>query len=233
MAREIRHGTGQAIEPPSSFLDALPRAVRDQVRARMNPRRYQPGQAVIRQGEEADSLYLVKSGRVSFHFGTPSGDNVILDVFGPGEVFGEMGVLLTRHERTATAVAIDQVTMLVLPREQVDQLRREHPPVNDFLLLILAKRCDRLSRRVAEAHYVAVERRVARRLYEVGRHFAGVGTSIVLPLTQAHIAQLAGTTRPTANQVLKGLETEGILRLGRGRIELLNVPALLRHCHWS
>ena len=81
---------------------------------------------------------------------------------------------------------------------------------------------------MVEAHHLPVEQRLARRLLEVGRLFAGERLPVVLPLTQDEIAQLAGTTRPTANQVLKRLEADGIVRLVRGRVELLDIAGLRR-----
>ena len=53
---------------------------------------------------------------------------------------------------------------------------------------------------MAEAYHLPVDQRIARRLLEVGRLFAGVRMPVVLPLTQDEVAQLAGTTRPTTTR---------------------------------
>ena len=143
---------------------------------------------------------------------------------------GEMAVVTSPHERTASVHALDDVTMRVLRAEEFDRLRRRHPEVNDFLLQVLARRADRLSRLVAEAYHLPVDQRIARRLLEVGRLFVGERMPVVLPLTQDEVAQLAGTTRPTANQVLRGLEGEGVVRLERGRIELHDIAGLRGRC---
>ena len=50
----------------------------------------------------------------------------------------------------------------------------------------------------------------------------------VIPLTQDDVANLAGTTRPTVNTVLKGAEQSGVIALGRGKIEILNADELVR-----
>jgi CRP-like cAMP-binding protein len=49
-----------------------------------------------------------------------------------------------------------------------------------------------------------------------------------IPLSQAHLADLVGATRPSVNQVLKRLADQNLVRLGRERIELLDVAALAR-----
>jgi len=211
--------------PPSMF-DALPEPGRDQVLTTARQRRYGRGELIVRQGDDAGALYIIETGRVAVRLLGSSGDNVILAVMGPGEVFGEMAVLVQRSERTASVQAIDVVTPRSLRREDFDLLRDKHHEVNDFLLQVLARRADRLSRLVFEAHHLPVERRLARRLLEVGRLFAGERMPVVLPLTQDEIAQLTGTTRPTANQMLKRLESDGIVRLVRGRVELRDIAAL-------
>lgn len=218
--------TRNAVLRPSSFLEALPEVGRDRVLAVAVPRRYQAKELVVRQGEPADALYLVESGSLVVRYTTASGDCVTLAVLGPGDVFGELGVLLDGHERTASTEAVDDVVVRVLGRDDFDALRREHVEVGDFLLILLARRSDRLSRLVAEAHHLPVDRRIARRLLEVGRHFSKGVLPVVVPLTQDDIAQLAGASRPTTNQVLKRLEAEGVLRLARGRVEILHVPGL-------
>jgi CRP-like cAMP-binding protein len=212
------------------MLQALPEAGRDLVLGAAQRRTYARGEVLVRQGDEASSLYVIESGRVAVRLIASSGDTLTLGVMGVGEVFGEVGVALPRHERTSSVVALDAVTTLVLRREVLDRLRARHPEVGEFLLRVLAERTDRLSRRLLEAHHVPVDRRVARRLLEVGRLFAEDRPPVVLPLTQEDVAHLAGTTRPTANQVLQRLQADGAVRLVRGRVELLDVRELRAHC---
>jgi CRP-like cAMP-binding protein len=215
---------------PRSFLDALPEPGRERVLATSRQRSYEPGEVIVRQGDDATAFFMIESGSVAVRFTTPVGDSVILSVMGAGDVFGETGMLSPKQERTATAEAIGDVTARVLRYEQFDRMRRDHAEVGEFLLHVLARRADRLSHLVAEAHYVAVDRRVARRLFETGRHFAGSSHPVVVPLTQEDVAQLAGTTRPTTNLVLKKLEADAVIKLARGRIEIHDIPGLRARC---
>jgi hypothetical protein len=50
--------------------------------------------------------------------------------------------------------------------------------------------------------------------------------AVLVPLTQEHLATLAGTTRPTVNRVLREMQDDGAVRLGRGRIEITDLRAL-------
>jgi CRP-like cAMP-binding protein len=213
-----------------SFLEMLPEPGRERVLQVARRRSYARGEIVVRQGDEASSLFLVESGSLAARFATASGDSVMLTVMGVGEVFGEVGLFVAREERTASVEAMDDVVVRVLRLEDLDRLRREHPEANDFMLQLLARRADRLTRLVAEAHHLPVDKRIARRLFEAGRHFAGAVMPVVVPLTQDDVAQLAGTTRPTTNQVLKRFEADGVIRLARGRVEIHDVAGLRSLC---
>ncbi|WP_088281554.1 Crp/Fnr family transcriptional regulator [Kineosporia sp. A_224] len=215
---------------PRSFLDALPEVGRDRVLSVAAPRSYPARAVVVRQGDVADALYLVESGSLAVRHSTPAGASVMLAVLGAGDFFGEVGVLLDAQQRTATIEALDDVVVRVLARADFDALRRRHPEVNDFLLIALARNTERLSRLVAQAHHLPVDRRVARRLLDVGRHFSSGVLPVVVPLSQEDVAQLVGATRPTTNQVLKRLEADGVLRLGRGRLEIHDVRGLRERC---
>lgn len=222
-------GNGHVLVP-QSFLEVLPEVGRDRVLAVARPQRFARGDVIVRQGDAANSLFLVESGSLAVRLATPTGESVMLNVMGAGDVFGEVGVLLEDQERTATIEAIDDVVVRVLRREDFDALRTRHSEVNDFLLVLLARRTDRLSRLVAEAHYLPVEKRIARRVLEGGRRFTRGVLPVVVPLTQDEVAQLAGTTRPTTNQVLKRFEADGVIRLARGRVEILDVAGLRTLC---
>jgi CRP/FNR family cyclic AMP-dependent transcriptional regulator len=214
----------------TGLLAGLPAPGRDAVLANAVPQTWARGELVTRDGDDAASLLVVTDGHLLVRLVTPTGEQVALSVLGPGDVLGEVGLTSRRRERTADAVALDPVTALVLRRADFDRVRRGAPEVDDFVMELMARRIDRLSHRVAEAHHVDVPQRVARRLHEVGRLYATGSGPVQVPLTQQDVAGLAGATRPTVNAALRALERDGVVRLGRGRIELLDLPALRRRC---
>jgi CRP-like cAMP-binding protein len=216
----------------TAAFGSLPEPGRDLILSMSRRRTYEPGDVLVRQGDEATSLYLVESGRVAVRFATPMGDVVTLAVMGTGAVFGELGIIIPRRERTATVTAIDRVTAHTVRQEDFSRLRRDHRAVDEFLMLAMARQIDRLSRLVAEVLYVPVDRRVARRLFEVARVFADGGRPIVLPLTQEDLAHLAGTTRPTVNQALKKFERLGVVEVARGQVRVLDLPELRNRGAW-
>jgi CRP-like cAMP-binding protein len=107
-------------------------------------------------------------------------------------------------------------------------LRDEHPTVDRFLVDLLAATVTRLSEQLLEALFVPVDKRVLRRLVALAAEYGQGQPGTVIPLTQQDLAEMAGTTRPTANRVLHDAEQAGLIRVGRARIEILE-PARLQH----
>ena len=112
-----------------------------------------------------------------------------------------------------------------------DRLQVEHPGVKDVLLRLLAQQLARASDRIVEAHYTDAETRVRRRLCELGERYATGGGAAVVPLTQEDLAGMAGTSRATANRVLRDQERRGNVELGRGRILIRDLEEFRSHVH--
>lgn len=196
-------------------------------------RTFAKGEVVFHRGDPADTLHLIVRGRFAARLSTPRGDSVLLEVFGPGESFGELALLLPVARRSATVSAFEAGETRSVFRDDFARLQRAHPGVKDVLLRLLAEQLQRASERVAEAHFVDAETRVRRRLFALAAKFGGQDGEVVVPLTQEELAALAGTSRATANRVLREEEQRGVLALARGRVTLLDPNELERRCRWE
>ena len=81
--------------------------------ASLRRRRYARGEAIFLQGDPGTSLCLIETGRVKLGFTSPEGREVLLDLLGPGDVFGELA-LLDGEPRSADAVAVEPTQLLLL-----------------------------------------------------------------------------------------------------------------------
>lgn len=205
------------------LLAVLDDAERRDLLASARRRRFRKDEVVFHEGDTGDSLHLVHKGRVAVRITTPLGDTAMVEVLAAGDFFGELA-LIRPATRSATVMALDAVETLAVSQTVFAELRERHPAVERVLTEALVGQVRRLSGQLVEALYVPVDRRVLRRLVRVADLF---GDSVV-PLTQEDIAQLAGTTRPTANRVLKAAEEAGVLRMTRGRTEILDPERLAR-----
>ena len=209
------------------LLDPLSGEERRSLLARARRRRFAKGEVLFHEGDPGDALHLIDKGHVAMRVTTPLGDVATLLVAGAGDFFGELALVSDNATRNTTVVALDPVETLTLHRDQFAELRRDHPAVDRILVVALAEEVRRLSGRLSEALFVPVDKRVYRRLADLVAIYARAGGGIVtIPLTQDDLASMAGTTRPTANKIVKAAEAAGILRIGRGRIEVTDTNGL-------
>lgn len=210
------------------LLAGLDEAERGRLLAAGEPRRFRRHEVVCHEGDPGDSLHLILSGRLAVRVTTPLGDVATLSLLGAGESFGELALLDPDARRTATIVALEPTQTLALRRSVLFALREQHPSIDRFLITTMAGYVRRLSAMVLEAMYLPVEQRVRRRLADLARIYGGDAHRAEIHLTQDDIAHLAGTTRATANRVLRALEARGVLTLARGHIIVLDRAGLAR-----
>jgi CRP-like cAMP-binding protein len=208
-------------------LALVPVAARDALLRAGRPREFRSGEVVFHQGDPCDSLYLLRCGRVAVRVVTPDGDELTVGLLVAPEEFGELGLLRDDHHHTASTVALEDVLVLTVAAARFHELREAHPALNDWLLQALARRLERSTTLLAEALYVDAEHRVIRRLADCCSAF-GVQSGGALPLVQEDLAAMAGVSRPTANRALRRLEEDGVVVLGRRRMDVVDLAALER-----
>jgi CRP-like cAMP-binding protein len=201
-------------------LEALARLARG--------RTFADGAVIFRKGDEASGLYVVARGRVKISSGSRDGREVVLNLLGPGEVFGEVA-LIDGGERTAEAVACEPVRLLVLDRAPVIALLEAKPALMLRMLVTLTRRVRWVSDRLEDAVFLSLPARMAKRLLFLGQHF-GVDTSrgrrLTVSLPQRELASHMNVARETVNRLLQEWRDEGLIDIQRGFIVLLKSEQL-------
>lgn len=192
------------------------------VLARARRQRYRRGDVVLREGDPGDAVHLIDRGHVAIRVATPLGEVATVRILAAGGLFGEMAVL-GDQPRMATVVALDAVETLSLHRSVIEELRTAPTSIDRILLTAALGEVRRLSYALMEAYYVSVPKRMARTLGQLADTFGDT-----IPLTQDDLAGLCGTTRQTANEVLRDLAAREIITLGRGRLDIADRVALDR-----
>jgi CRP/FNR family cyclic AMP-dependent transcriptional regulator len=213
------------------LLDVLSEDDRRQLFAHARRRRFARNEVIFHEGDPGETLHLVARGHVALRLHTPLGDIATVRIVQAGEFFGELAVV-SSGPRNATAIALDAVETVAIDREQLGALRAEHEHIDQLLLGALVTEVRRLAQQLVEVMYVPVDKRLWRRIEDLAVVFGSEsGFAADIPLTQDVIAQLTGCTRPTANRVLRAGEAAGIIRMARGRIEVLDRDGLRRLAH--
>ena len=207
-------------------LASLPPDERRTLAAGLRRRAYRRDEVIFHQGDPADTLHLIAAGHTGVRVTLPGGEFVVVAILGPGDAFGELALVGEPRPRSATLVALERCETLSLGRDEFERLRSAYPGVDRFLVDLLARRVDKLNNRLLEALFVPAERRVLRRLLDLCELYPADGQGIVIPVTQETLASLAGTTRPTANQVLRRMVAGGMLTVSRSQIVVLDRAGL-------
>lgn len=204
-----------------TWLEALPDAERRALEPRFIVRSYRRGETIIAQGDPTTNVYLLDAGHVAIRVATSHGESVTTTVLGPGAQFGEIASLTAEETRTASVVALDDVTVRLLPSRVFDDLRARVPAVTAAIAESLAARLSDLSGRFSELAFESVQRRCGRRVAELADLFAEADSpGATIPLTQEDLAGIVGATRPTVNQVMGQLAHDGLIHLQRGVIDV-------------
>jgi CRP-like cAMP-binding protein len=213
------------------LLASIPEDERRHFLATARRRSFSRNEVVMHEGDPADSLHLVESGRLAVRVSTPDGSVATLNLLSRGDYFGELALLgnASSKRRSATVIALEPSLTWCITEAAFRELRARHPAVDHVVTALLVRRVEELSGRLLETLYLGLDRRVYRRLDELASLYAGedTSTSVNVPLTQDHLAEMVGGTRQSVNQVLQRLATQHVVELGRARIVITD-RALLR-----
>ena len=201
---------------------------RDAVRAAARNRNFAKGEVVFHEGDPSDSMHLVVSGHLAVRVSTPDGERATLNVLSEGDTVGELSLLRrdVAQPRSATVVALEATQTRVLSAKAFHDLCDRHPGVQRLLADLLAVRVRESSGRLLETMYVGLDRRLYRCLLDLAEVYRSGSADSVIPLTQEHLADLVGGTRPSVNQVLQRLLAQGVIELGRGRVVVRDLELL-------
>ncbi len=192
------------------------------------PRRFEPGQAVFREGDASDTCYVVRAGHGRAVRSHGDGRTLTLANFGPGDIFGELA-MFEDERRSATVEAIEPMSVVGVLGPDMRRLMREHPEIAVRLVIALGRRLRETNERLSRQSFQTVQSRVAVVLGQLVAQEIAEGKAeadVLVRTTQADLAQLAGSSRESASRFLAVLERAGVISQGRGRLVVHDPKAL-------
>ena len=201
----------------------------DEVLRTAHRRRAGKGETVFRQGEEAQSFYVLVDGRLKVTQMTPEGQQVVVRFMSPGEMFGCVAVFGGRRY-PGTATAVEDTRMLGWTKGATQHLMERHPRLAMNTLGTVGGRLQESQARVRELSTERVERRIAHALLRLAGQAGkpvGSGIRIDFPISRQDVAEMTGTTLHTVSRTLSAWEEQGIVESGRQKITIRKPDALL------
>lgn len=206
------------------LLRSLPEPVLDELARRVRSRSWRQGEPVVTQGEEGRSLIVLVEGAVTVYHQLPDGAKAALAHLKAPTTLGEV-TLFDGAPRSASVVAVEPCAGLELRRTDLLALLGEEPAFLDALLAALGALIRRLSEQAADQLVLDLPGRVAKTLVTL---CPAPPRPPLVTLSQARLAELAGGSRQSLNQVLRRFADRGFLRVEAGEIVLLDLDALRR-----
>jgi CRP/FNR family transcriptional regulator, cyclic AMP receptor protein len=192
-------------------------------------RSFPKGARVFHEGDESDACYVIRSGEVRVTREHSDGRAIALATLGPGEIVGELA-MLDGEVRSASVEALSDVELLAISAPDMRGLLERNPEITSKLVVALTRRVRETNERVSRQSFQTVPSRVAGVLSQLVDEDGLSPTGrdgLTIRMNQADLAQLAGTSRESVSRFLAVLERAGVVRVGRGRVTVLE-PARLR-----
>jgi len=173
---------------------------------------------IMGAGDATDSLYLVLSGRLKVMMSDSDGKEVILSILGPGEFFGEMG-LIDDEPRSASVVTIEPCELLAIAKRDFKKCLLENTEMAMAVMRGLVRRLREADRKIGSLALLDVYGRVARLLLDMAENVDGEKI-VTKRLPKQDIAKMIGASREMVSRVMKDLQSGGYIEVRPGSIFL-------------
>lgn len=179
------------------------------------------GQILFSPGETDEIIFLLKRGRVQLYKLSPDGRKLVLSVIEPDTFFGQMS-LLGQQMASTFAEAVEDSTICIMTRDDIETIITDKPKVGMRLLEVLGQRLLETETRLEEVAFKRVPARVASLLLRLSE-----GSSPrEVALSHQEIAEMLGVYRETVTNALDRLKADGAVEIGRRRIRLTDEDLL-------
>ena len=176
-----------------------------------------PGEIIISQDSEGESLYVVVSGQIRVYLSDETGKEIILGLEGPGAIFGEIAALDGRP-RSASVAAMERTELLTIDGTQLRELLRANARLSMSVIAALAGMIRKLTDATQGLALQSAYRRLVARLLERAVEENG-RTVIPERLTHQLLADMIGCSREMVSRIMSDLAKGGYIRVeGKGWI---------------
>lgn len=179
---------------------------------------------VFWEGDTESNLYYLQYGLLKVLKSSPEGRQQILRLIQAGEIFNEVGVL-ARRANPATAVALEESGIWLIPRKSIEEVLLEHPKMALQMIENMADKFVDLVSLAADLSLKSVKARFVKLLLEQAQDDVIERGSWA---TQTELASRLGTVPDVLSRVMRELTRAGLIEIDKHRIRILNRESLLQ-----
>lgn len=204
---------------PPVTADVLDQGLLREIAHRGGVRSYPSHAVLINEGDTADSLYIILSGRVKVYSTSNEGKEVVIATHGPGEYVGELA--LDGGVRSTSVMTLEPTTCSVVSGANLRQFVAAYPDFASHLILRLIRSVRQATESVKSLALEDVYARVIRLLNDVSDPLEGGQRRVRERLTQQDIADRVGASREMVSRILKDLTIGAYVSIDSGYITIL------------
>lgn len=187
----------------------------EQIAQRVQRRTFAIGVTLFHQDMPGTMMYMIETGSVRVISIGRTGQELTLNVLGPGEIFGELSIL-DGQQRSATAITLVPTVVWLLSQADLNEFMSKYPPVNQAMIQILVERVRATARRLEAMTFQDVLGRLAFELLSLAERSGQPyeqGIEITIPLTQVDLASMVGATRESVNKAVSVLRSKELINI--------------------
>lgn len=211
-------GVATMLEEVPIFSE-LPPADLEAISSHARVKTFPKNTIVITEGDESDSLYVILNGKVKVYMSEEEGREVILNIQGPGEYFGELA-MLDAGRRSASVMTLVQSQFSIISREEFQACLSSTPVIAFRLMRAMAKRIRALSETVRNLALHDVYERVSILLRTMATDQRCGEWAIDQKLTYQDIANLVGASREMVGRIMRELIAGGYIAMDNKTVTL-------------
>lgn len=187
-------------------------------------KRFERFQNIYLSGDPANSIYLLKKGKVRLVYNTYDGQEGVLDILGPGDIFGELALLDDNEPRTEIAQAIEDSYICIVDKPVFERLLLTKPYLNLKITKFMGLRLKTIESKIQNLLFHDAESRVYNLLVQLAKDFGEQhtqGTIINVNLTHQEIGNLVKASRQTVSDCMTQLKKKGWIASEKTKFILL------------
>lgn len=205
----------------SAGRDALQQLTNDR-----NINRYKKKQLIYLEGNRPARLYFIQKGKVKTYISNEEGKDLVVDLFGEGDFIGYIA-LLENNTYKETAEAMEETEMVVIPREEFEELLNKNPEVARKFIRLLAKNIAEKEKQLLGLAYNSLRKKVATALVMLQKKYSRNGEKLfTIDISRENLASIAGTATESLIRTLSDFKSEKLIEISNGVITVVNQKKL-------
>jgi CRP/FNR family cyclic AMP-dependent transcriptional regulator len=201
-----------------SLFAGLPSDTLTAIENLTSTRQYPKNSVIMNEGDIANSVYLLMSGKVKIYVSDEDGKEFVLNSLSAGACFGEFSLLDEEETRTASVMTLENSHFKVLMKSDFDQLRKDYPEIDAVLITNLVGTIRHLTENCKSLALKDVYGRIRNLLNTLAKGEQG---KITEKMTQQEIANRVGSSREMVARILKDLKAGGYIGKENKQITVL------------